>query len=155
MSGNHIAKHRHAAFAWGPALAKAMESSRNMRTQKALAKKSGIAQSTIGRILRGEVDPQSYSLQRIAEAFRIPLATFLDVTQVESLVSGQKQDVGHTGGAYMNCNEQIERALRQALACREDRKRAQAALDALRRKEEEAVEHLQGLVREHDAGKAP
>ena len=52
-------------------------------------------------------------------------------------------------------NEDIERALLQALACRDDRKRAQAALDALRRKEEEAVEHLQELVRERETGKAP
>ena len=52
-------------------------------------------------------------------------------------------------------NEEIERALLQALACRDDRKRAQAALDTLRRKEEEAVEHLQTLVREREEGKAP
>jgi hypothetical protein len=49
-------------------------------------------------------------------------------------------------------NEEIDRALFQSLACREDRKRAQAALDALRRKEEEAIEHLQALVREGDPG---
>ena len=43
-------------------------------------------------------------------------------------------------------NADIERALRQALACREDRKRAEEALAALRRKEEEAVDRLQALV---------
>jgi hypothetical protein len=35
----------------------------------------------------------------------------------------------------MSRDEQIERALHQALTCREDRKRAEAALEALRRKE--------------------
>jgi len=55
----------------------------------------------------------------------------------------------------MSRNEQIERALNQALACREDRKRAQAALETVRRKEEEAVERLQTLVREREEGKTP
>ena len=44
-------------------------------------------------------------------------------------------------------NADIERALRQALDCREDRKRAEEALAALRRKEEDAIEKLQALVR--------
>jgi hypothetical protein len=52
-------------------------------------------------------------------------------------------------------SEDIERALIQALACRDDRKRAQAALETLRRKEEEAIEHLQTLVRERETGEAP
>jgi hypothetical protein len=55
----------------------------------------------------------------------------------------------------VTCNAQIERALQQALACREDRKRAQAALEALRRKEEEAIERLQALIHEHESGKTP
>jgi hypothetical protein len=41
---------------------------------------------------------------------------------------------------------EIERALLQALACREDRKHAEHALEALRRKETDAIEHLQHLV---------
>jgi len=53
-------------------------------------------------------------------------------------------------------NADIDRALLQALACREDRKRAEEALAALRRKEEEAVDRLYGLVREREErGKAP
>jgi transcriptional regulator with XRE-family HTH domain len=133
-----MAKHGHAALVtWGPALAKAMESSRDLRTQTALARKSGVAQSTIGRILRGEVVPQSASLQRIARALRMPLATLLDVAQVESLDSGREG----SEPAF------VERALRQALAHREDRRRAEDALATLRRKEEEAIEHLQDLVR--------
>lgn len=68
-----------------------MESSRYLKTQTAVARKSGVSQTTIGRILRGEVDPQCDSLQRIATALKIPLATLLDVAQVESLDSGQKR----------------------------------------------------------------
>jgi hypothetical protein len=53
-------------------------------------------------------------------------------------------------------NDEIERALLQALACRDDRKRAEEALAGLRRKEEEAVDRLHGLVCEREErGKAP
>jgi hypothetical protein len=47
--------------------------------------------------------------------------------------------------------EEIDRALRQALACREDRKRSEQALESLRRKENEAIERLQALVRAQGA----
>jgi len=54
----------------------------------------------------------------------------------------------------MRLSEHIELALDQALRCRDDRKRAQVALDTLRRKEEKAIEHLEIWVRLHDQGKA-
>ncbi|MBS0422613.1 MAG: helix-turn-helix domain-containing protein [Proteobacteria bacterium] len=53
-----------------------MLSSRHLRTQAALAEKSGVAQSTIGRILRSQVTPQSDNLERLATAFGIPYSTF-------------------------------------------------------------------------------
>jgi SOS-response transcriptional repressor LexA len=68
---------------WAHAVAQAMASSRFLRTQAALAKKSGVAQSTIGRILRGEVNPQSSNLEQIARAFGISLATLSDMAQVD------------------------------------------------------------------------
>jgi hypothetical protein len=52
----------------------------------------------------------------------------------------------------MSMSEEIDRALRQALACREDRKRAEQALESVRRKEHDAVERLQALVRGKDSG---
>lgn len=55
----------------------------------------------------------------------------------------------------MSRNEQIDRALSQALACREDRKRAQATLDTLRRKEEDAIEHLQEMVQGCETRQSP
>ena len=42
---------------------------------------------------------------------------------------------------------EVERALLQALACRDDRKRGEVALEILRRKENDAIEHLRALVR--------
>ena len=54
-------------------LAEAMAASRGLKTQSALARKAGVAQSTVGRLLRGEVDPQSETAQRLAEALRIPI----------------------------------------------------------------------------------
>ena len=79
-----MSKRRHVVSGpWGPTLAKAMATaSRGLKTQTGLARRSGVAQSTIGRILRGEVNPQVDNLRRIAEALRIPLATLLDVGQL-------------------------------------------------------------------------
>ena len=82
-----MAKHlRPVSPIWGSALRKAMESSRDrdLRTQIGLARKSGVAQSTMGRILRGEVNPATDHLQRLAEALKIPLATLLDGPQPEA-----------------------------------------------------------------------
>jgi hypothetical protein len=47
----------------------------------------------------------------------------------------------------MSLGSEVERALLQALACRDDRKRGELTLEALRRKENEAIDHLQELVR--------
>jgi hypothetical protein len=51
--------------------------------------------------------------------------------------------------------EDVQRALLQALACRDDRKRTEQALDVLRRKENEAIEHLHELVRRATPGSSP
>jgi SOS-response transcriptional repressor LexA len=77
MSQNSLVMRRHlsAPLAWDRALIKAMGWSKHLKTQTALAKRSGVAQSTIGRILRGEVDPQSGNLLRLARAFGMPLTT--------------------------------------------------------------------------------
>ena len=74
---------------WGSALRKAMESSRDrdLRTQTGLARKSGVAQSTIGRILRGEVNPQADNLERIAQALRIPVTQLFGVAPVEPVTA--------------------------------------------------------------------
>jgi SOS-response transcriptional repressor LexA len=77
-----VVKRRHVSRVdWTGALAKVMASSKDLKTQTALAKRSGVAQSTIGRILRGEVNPQSGNLERIAKAFGMSLATLTEMGQ--------------------------------------------------------------------------
>ena len=72
---------------WGRALARLMASSRDCQTQCALARKSGISQSNIGRILRGEVDPQIGTMTFLAVA----LGTTLKTTHVEVDAQGESR----------------------------------------------------------------
>jgi transcriptional regulator with XRE-family HTH domain len=58
---------------WGQTLAQHMATSRDCKTQGALARKSGVAQSTIGRILRGETNPQTATMSYLAEALGKPI----------------------------------------------------------------------------------
>lgn len=60
------------------ALAAAMRASSDLRTQAAVAIKAGVSQSTVGRLLRGDCDPQSDTLRRVADALNINLAVLLD-----------------------------------------------------------------------------
>ena len=77
-----MAKRKHTSTpGWSRAIARLMASSRNLRTQTALAKKSGVAQSTIGRILRGEVTPQSDNLERLAKAFGMSYSTLATIAE--------------------------------------------------------------------------
>lgn len=55
----------------------------------------------------------------------------------------------------MNLSGDAERALLQALACRDDRKRAEHTLETLRRKENDVVEHLHELVRKTSLDPSP
>jgi transcriptional regulator with XRE-family HTH domain len=61
-----------------------MQSRPDLSTQQALARRSGVAQSTIGRILRGEVDPQADSLHRMAAALGIPIGRLFNQAQAAS-----------------------------------------------------------------------
>ena len=77
-----MVKHRHVSKVdWARAVATAMASRRDLKTQAALAKKSGVAQSTIGRILRREVNPQSGNLEQIAQAFGMSIAGLVEMGQ--------------------------------------------------------------------------
>lgn len=57
-----------------------MDNTPSLSTQSKLEKKSGVAQATIGRILRSETDTRVDTLLAIAEAFGKPLSYFLEVT---------------------------------------------------------------------------
>jgi len=63
-----------------------MATSRYCNTQEALARKSGVAQSTIVRILRGEVNPQTSTMTFLAEALGVPFETLAVAAQGEKSV---------------------------------------------------------------------
>jgi SOS-response transcriptional repressor LexA len=89
---------------WTRAVTEVMASSKDLKTQTALAKKSGVAQSTIGRILRGEVNPQSGNLERIAKAFGMSLAKLAEMGQEGEPVAEPTDDL-----------KSVERSARVAL----------------------------------------
>jgi transcriptional regulator with XRE-family HTH domain len=132
---------------WTRALEQVMASSKDLKTQTALAKKSGVAQSTIGRILRGEVNPRSGNLHRLARALGVPLTTLTRMAEDLEMQAGPAIVSERVEGDAMCLTEEIDHALIQALACRDDRKRGEQALESLRRKENDSIERLQELVR--------
>jgi transcriptional regulator with XRE-family HTH domain len=138
--------------AWGRALREAMERSKHLKTQTALARRSGVPQSTIGRILRSEVDPQSGSLHRLARALGMPLTELARMaedseTPAEQVAPSERAPLAPASDTRRPTEEKIDRALLLALARREDRKRGEQALESLRREENGAIEQLQELVR--------
>ena len=62
---------------WGYAVECAMQEHPFLTSQDKLARRARIAQSTVGRIIRGETNPQVSNLERIARALRIPFATLV------------------------------------------------------------------------------
>jgi SOS-response transcriptional repressor LexA len=62
----------------GKRLEAAMESSADCQTQTALANKAQVSQSTVGRLLKGLVNSQSDTLQKICSALGISSADLLD-----------------------------------------------------------------------------
>ncbi len=60
-----------------------MAASRDCKTQSALAKKSGVAQSTIGRILRGDVSPQTDTWEALARALGTSVSVLLQESEGE------------------------------------------------------------------------
>jgi DNA-binding XRE family transcriptional regulator len=66
-----------------------MESTPALDTQKKLEHRSGVGQSTIGRIVRAATDPQIGTLADIASAFRKPVTyLFDDAVEQKAGVSG-------------------------------------------------------------------
>ncbi|MFM0595348.1 helix-turn-helix domain-containing protein [Paraburkholderia dilworthii] len=58
-------------------LRRLMDASDTLDTQVKVAARAGIAQSTVGRLLRGEVHPQLDQVEAIATAFRITVGELL------------------------------------------------------------------------------
>jgi len=55
-----------------------MEQTPALNNQSKLSKKSGVAQATIGRILRMETSPSSETLDLLADAFKVEVQAFFD-----------------------------------------------------------------------------
>ncbi|MDB6011520.1 MAG: hypothetical protein JWL65_3770 [Gammaproteobacteria bacterium] len=101
----YVVKRKHVSGVdWAGAVAKVMAANKDLKTQTALARKSGVAQSTIGRILRGEVNPQSVNLERIAKAFSMSLAKLAEMGQGKQPVAESTDDL-----------KSVERSARVAL----------------------------------------
>ena len=120
---------------WDQALARVMASSRHYKTQTALARKSGVAQSTIGRILRGEVNPQTSTMTFLAEALGVPLKT------LAAGVEGELQEVARVQPPSLTRNDD---------KC----KRTQHELQILRHGVNDAIKQLNRLVRSSLQGDA-
>jgi transcriptional regulator with XRE-family HTH domain len=65
-------------------LARLMAESRDCQSQSDLARRSGVSQSSVGRILRDETSPHANTLAFIADALGIKLSKFY------ALVEGEK-----------------------------------------------------------------
>jgi transcriptional regulator with XRE-family HTH domain len=125
---------------------------KHLKTQTALARMSGVAHSTIGRIVRGEVDPQSGNLHRLSSALGMPLSALARIAEGEEMQAWSAKGTVLVGGVAMYLTEEIDRALLQALASRDDRKRGEQVLESLRRKENESIERLQELALDQQTG---
>jgi SOS-response transcriptional repressor LexA len=75
----------------GERLAAAMKASVDSKTQTALAKKARVSQSTVGRLLQGQVNSQSDTLGKICNALGISVAEFLGESPASKL--GARADV--------------------------------------------------------------
>ena len=107
----------------------------------------GVSQSTIGRILRGEVNPRSGNPHRLARALGMSLKALARMAEDAEIQATPAIVSERVGGDAMRLIEEIDHALLQALACREDRKRGEQAVDSLPREENDAIKRLQELVR--------
>lgn len=79
----------------GKNIAALMAAVPELGSQPLLAARSGLAQSTIGRILRGEVDPTAGNLRKIAKAFGVPVETLYWTHErfVEALRSDRLREI--------------------------------------------------------------
>lgn len=60
-----------------------METSEHVRTQVQLAKAAGMAQSSVARVLKGEIDTQLQIIEALADAIGVPPGTLLSDEQSE------------------------------------------------------------------------
>lgn len=76
----------------GKQLSSLMDSVPALGTQQKLAAKTGIGQTTIGRIRRGEVNATLDNLKRIADAFGVPVSYLYGETDVHGLTPDERAE---------------------------------------------------------------
>jgi SOS-response transcriptional repressor LexA len=76
-----------------------MSCSDTLDTQKRLETKSGVGQSTIGRILRGAADAGIDTVESLAKAFKLTSVELLNPNLVDS-TKGKDSNVGSSSGLY-------------------------------------------------------
>jgi SOS-response transcriptional repressor LexA len=74
----------------GRKLTELMEAFPLLGTQRAVAAKTGIASSTIGRIRRGDVNATAENMRAIAAAFGVPVSFLYDETDVHGLTKEER-----------------------------------------------------------------
>lgn len=77
-----------------------MASRPDLDVQQKLAEKSGVVQSTIGRILRQESDAGITTVESLARAFRIDAQDLLDPGLIDRM-SGENSNVGAGNGLHL------------------------------------------------------
>ncbi|WP_158512154.1 helix-turn-helix domain-containing protein [Paraburkholderia caribensis] len=72
-----------------------MNRSETLDTQVKVAARAGIAQSTVGRLLRGEVYAQLSQVEALAEAFRVNVASLLSEHENDAPASSSVSNEGY------------------------------------------------------------
>lgn len=75
----------------GRKLGELMDAFPDLGTQVKLAQRTGIGQTTIGRIRRGEVNATVDNIKRIAAAFNVPVSYLYDETDFQGLSAEQRE----------------------------------------------------------------
>ena len=90
-----------------------MEMSIGLGSQPSLARRTGVAQSTIGRIIRSEVRASGETLRKIADAYEVQLdVLYLDEAKFDELATARRLHEGHFANAS---DEPVERRRRVPL----------------------------------------
>jgi len=115
-----------------------MATSEKYNTQVALARRSGVPQSTIGRILRAEVATQTATISLLIQALGIMPMEFWQVAQGDRPKKGDRVP------------ELASEVMSKVLMARGSRRRAEEALAALWQRENELKQVLERCQLEED-----
>jgi transcriptional regulator with XRE-family HTH domain len=132
----------------GSALKRFMAASRDCKTQLALAKKSGVGQSTIGRILRGEGATQRSTVSLLVEALGITSEEFWGAAEGDAPVRREPREDWVADGALhvQACQVARRRAGRGLKELWQEEDQALQVLEQCRQQEAQAVKQVDNLI---------